>query len=97
MILRNLTFEHDLEFKDDYVHTLVIRSPNLLARTVQSMVDLQDGNMPPEPFKFIEKDKVQDGTKLLHVVSDPFHIDVNGRRELASLYAKLENLLAQEP
>lgn len=97
MILRNITFQHDLFFREDHVHTIEIASPALFSRFVMSMLALEKGETPVEPCGFYENEQEVDAEKLLTVISDPFHIELNSRKNLNALYAKLEQFLAMDP
>lgn len=97
MILRNLTFQEQLAFESDHVCTMEIRSPRLFGRVIQSMIAMEAGDSPPEPFQFVEHDALLDPQKLLYVVTDPFHIDMNSRKNLTMLYTRLSALLAMAP
>ena len=61
------------------------------------MVAMESGASPPELFQFVDSDKLLDPQKLLYVVTDPFRIDMNSRKNLSLLYGRLESLLALFP
>lgn len=96
MILRNISFENDLVFKEDHICTILAETPGLFARVVQSMAALEAGCEPPEPFMFLEGEKEINAQKMLLLITDPYHLDLNSRKNLAALYAKLEESLAAD-
>ncbi len=97
MILRNVTFENDLEFRDDHICTILAESPGLFASIVQSMSAMEEGIKPAEPFMFLEGENEIDPKKLLLLVTDPFHLDLNSKKNLTALYARLEENLTADP
>lgn len=97
LILRNISFENDLPIEEDHVSSIQVDSPHLYARLVQSFLALEAGENPPEPFLFLQDGKELDASKLLCVVSDPFHIDFSGRKITAALYGEINQLIQRNP
>ncbi len=70
--------------------SILAESPGLFARIVQSMAAMESGNEPQEPFMFLEGDNEINPQKMILLVTDPFHLDLNSKKNLAALYARLE-------
>lgn len=85
-----------MPFEEDSIHTMEIHQPKLYARIVQSMLALEANEAPPEPLSFFEDDKVLNASRFLLVVTDPFHIELNSKKNLSALYTKIENLLISD-
>ena len=95
MILRNISFEHDLPIIDDHVASIQIASPHLYARTVQSFLALEAGEEALEPFLFLQDNDLLDAAKLLYVVTDPFHIDFANKKITTALYGEINQLIRE--
>lgn len=93
MIIRNISFQNDFPIEEDHNHTIQIASPRLFSRIVQSFVDMENGDEPLEKFIIIEDDTAINAAKYLLVVTDPFHIDINSKKNLTMLYNRIENRL----
>lgn len=96
MILRNLTFQNELSLDEEIVYVLEVHSPRLFGRIVQSFLAMEAGDAPVEPFSFHQNDSVVDCEKLLYVVSDPFQINLNSKKNLTLLYNKVAAMLAED-
>jgi hypothetical protein len=94
LILRCSSLGSELGLSQAYAHVMEIASPRLYARMVQSFVQLQDGAVPLENLFLTDGQQVLPAGKLLFVVTDPFHIDLNSKRNLARLYDRIAALLA---
>lgn len=94
MILRNITFENDLPIIEDHVSTILVESPECFARIAQSFCALNEGEVSPEPFIFLEDERQLDPEKLMMLISDPFHIDINNKKNLNLLFGELSKKLA---
>ncbi len=97
LILRNISFDHDLPMEEDHVSSIQIATPHLYARVVQSFLAMENGDEPLEHFMFLEKEDQLDPGKLLFVVSDPFHIDFNSRKIVTALYGEMNKLIVSDP
>lgn len=97
LILRNISFEHDLPIVDDHVASMQIASPHLYARVVQSFLALEAGEESLEPFLFLQDDDLLDTSKLLYVVTDPFHIDFANKKIMTALYGEINQLIRKNP
>ncbi len=60
------------------------------------MAALESGEIPPEPFVFLEGDKEVNAQKLIMLMTDPFHMDLNNKKTLSALYALLEKNLSSD-
>lgn len=98
MILRNISFEHDLPIVDDHAASMQkIASPHLYARVVQSFLALEAGEESLEPFLFLQDDDLLDASKLLYVVTDPFHIGFANKKIMTALYGEINQLIRKKP
>ena len=97
LILRNISFENDLPFENDWVSSIQIATPHLYARVVQSFLTMENGEEPLEHFMFLENDKQLDSGKLLIVVSDPFRIDFASKKIATALYGEINKLILSDP
>ena len=93
MILRNISFQNDLPIEEDHYHTISAASPRLFGRIVQSFAAMESGEEPPEPFALLDNDKAVNPSRYLFVVTDPFHAEINNRKNLSALYSETERLL----
>ncbi len=97
LILRNISFEHDLPIDADCVSSMQIASPHLYGRVVQSFLAMEAGEEPLEPFMFLQNNELADAAKLLYVVTDPFHIDFANKKITTALYGEINQLIRKEP
>ena len=68
-----------------------------MSRVIQSIIALESGEKPIEPFNFTENENTVNAEKLLYVVTDPFQIELNSKRNLNALYNHMEGLLRSDP
>ena len=73
-----------------------VRQPKLYARFIQSILALEEGEIPPEPLAFFDEDKKLNAARFLFVITDPFHIDLNSKKNLTALYTRIENLVVSD-
>ena len=96
MKLQNTGLQSILEINEDYAYTMEIRPLRLFARTVQSFCSLEKGEDPVEPFSLLNEKGEMDAAKLLYVLSDPFHMELNSRKLLNTLYAAINAALQED-
>lgn len=97
MIIRNISFDFDLSIEEDHVSSILAEPPELFARIVQSFSAMEAGETTPETFLILDGEKQIDPQKQLIVIADPFHVDVNSRKNLSLLYGELTRRMMSEP
>ena len=90
MILVSSSLENTLEISEGYVYAMEIATPRLFARIVQTFIQLGNGEETLEDFRITDGYKVLAAEKLLWVIADPCQADLNTKKILTRLYARVD-------
>lgn len=82
-------FFFPIEFRENYMETIVVESPRILSQCLEELRRQIDG-IGEGQWVLSEQAEALDIKKACCLLMDPFSVDLNNKRMLAGLYAAIE-------